>query len=72
MNPLNMGNAADRVRGDRGCGLSEISMAQASQPLPCSRYFEYREECWHIYYGDVHVGTIAIRSGMKIACFTNS
>jgi hypothetical protein len=22
-----------------------------------------REECWHVYYGDVHVGTIAIRSG---------
>jgi hypothetical protein len=23
-----------------------------------------REECWHIYYGDVHVGTIAIRTGV--------
>ena len=22
------------------------------------------EECWHVYYGDVHVGTIAIRSGI--------
>ena len=22
-----------------------------------------RHECWHIYYGDVHVGTIAERSG---------
>jgi hypothetical protein len=22
-----------------------------------------REECWHIYYGDVHAGTIAIRTG---------
>ena len=22
-----------------------------------------REECWHVYYGDVHAGTIAIRSG---------
>src|SRR6266436_1231345 len=21
------------------------------------------EECWHIYYGDVHAGTIAIRTG---------
>ena len=21
------------------------------------------EKCWHIYYGDVHAGTIAIRSG---------
>jgi hypothetical protein len=24
---------------------------------------DHREECWHVYYGDVHVGTIAIRSG---------
>jgi hypothetical protein len=22
------------------------------------------EECWHVYYGDVHAGTIAIRSGV--------
>ena len=25
---------------------------------------EAREECWHIYSGDVHVGTIAIRAGI--------
>ena len=25
---------------------------------------EAREECWHIYYGDVHAGTIAIRTGI--------
>jgi hypothetical protein len=23
----------------------------------------HRQECWHIYYGDVHVGTIAERVG---------
>jgi hypothetical protein len=28
------------------------------------RYPEVREECWHIYYGDVHVGVIAIRTGV--------
>jgi hypothetical protein len=22
-----------------------------------------REECWHVFYGDVHAGTIAIRAG---------
>jgi hypothetical protein len=22
-----------------------------------------REECWHVYYGDVHAGTIALRTG---------
>jgi hypothetical protein len=25
-----------------------------------------REECWHIYYGEVHVGTIAIRTGIPL------
>jgi hypothetical protein len=24
---------------------------------------EAREECWHIYYGDIHAGTLAIRAG---------
>jgi hypothetical protein len=27
------------------------------------RRYPERPDCWHIYYGDVHVGTIAIRSG---------
>jgi hypothetical protein len=28
------------------------------------RDHDRREECWRIYYGDVHVGTIAVRSGI--------
>jgi hypothetical protein len=24
---------------------------------------DHRHDCWHVYYGDVHVGTIAIRTG---------
>jgi hypothetical protein len=24
---------------------------------------DHRHKCWHIYYGDVHVGTIAVRGG---------
>jgi hypothetical protein len=24
----------------------------------------YREECWHIYYGDVRIGTIAVRASI--------
>jgi hypothetical protein len=28
------------------------------------RSLDAREECWHVYYGDVHVGTIAIRAGI--------
>ena len=23
-------------------------------------------DCWHVYYGDVHVGTLAIRSGAPV------
>jgi len=32
-----------------------------SHPSPCER--DAREECWHVYYGDVRVGMIAIRTG---------
>jgi hypothetical protein len=28
------------------------------------RYPDAREECWHVYYGDVHAGAIAIRTGI--------
>ncbi len=27
------------------------------------RSLEAREECWHVYYGDVRVGMIATRTG---------
>jgi hypothetical protein len=27
------------------------------------RRYPERPDCWHVYYGDVHVGTIAIRNG---------
>jgi hypothetical protein len=29
------------------------------------RYLE-RQDCWHVYYGDVHVGTIAIQPGVPV------
>jgi hypothetical protein len=28
------------------------------------RNLDAADQCWHIYFGDVHVGTIAIRAGM--------
>src|SRR6267143_974709 len=31
--------------------------------LTSRRSTDAREECWHVYYGDVLAGTIAIRSG---------
>ena len=27
------------------------------------RYPEARSECWHLYYGDVHAGTLKKRTG---------
>jgi hypothetical protein len=35
----------------------------AMPALTRRRSTDAREECWHVYYGDVHAGTIAIRSG---------
>jgi hypothetical protein len=31
--------------------------------LTCCRSKDAQEECWHVFYGDVRIGTIAIRSG---------
>jgi hypothetical protein len=36
----------------------------AMRTLTRRRDHNRREECWHIYYGDVRVGSIAIRSGV--------
>jgi hypothetical protein len=46
-------NRNDTRLSDRG-GMPELT-SRRSTDAP--------EECWHIYYGDVHAGTIAIRSG---------
>jgi hypothetical protein len=31
------------------------------------RYRDAREECWHIYFGDVHAGTVGLRTGVPHA-----
>jgi hypothetical protein len=33
-------------------------------PQLTRRRYPERPDCWHIYFDDVHVGTIAIRSGI--------
>jgi hypothetical protein len=33
-------------------------------PALTRRRYPERPDCWHVYYGDVHVGTIAIRPGV--------
>ena len=30
------------------------------------RRYPERPDCWHVYVGDVHVGTIAIRTGCPV------
>src|ERR1700722_17944810 len=30
------------------------------------RRYPERPDCWHVYFGDVHVGTIAIRAGVPV------
>jgi hypothetical protein len=33
-------------------------------PALTRRRYTERQDCWHVYYGDVHVGTIAVRAGI--------
>jgi hypothetical protein len=33
-------------------------------PALTRRRYPERHDCWHIYYGDVRVGTIAVRTGI--------
>jgi hypothetical protein len=35
-------------------------------PALTRRRYPKRHECWHVYYGDVHVGTIARRAGAPV------
>jgi hypothetical protein len=37
-------------------------------PALTRRRYPERQDCWHVYYGDVHVGTIAIRVGIPFGC----
>ena len=51
----------DRRTTGFACSLRRASMRHAE--LIRRRSTDAREECWHVYYGDVLAGTIAIRSG---------
>ena len=35
-------------------------------PTLTRRRYPERPDCWHVYYGDVHVGTIAIQPGVPV------
>jgi hypothetical protein len=45
-------------------GLPSLVPPRFNSACPNSPAADAREECWHVYYGDVHVGTIAIRTGI--------
>src|SRR6266480_5555882 len=38
----------------------------AGMPELTRRRYKERPDCWHVFYGDVHVGTIARRTGAPI------
>src|SRR4030088_3456395 len=46
-----------------GCCLAPRPALQCCMPELTRRRYPERPDCWHVYYGDVHVGTIAIRNG---------
>jgi hypothetical protein len=35
-------------------------------PALTRRRYPERQDCWHVYYGDIHVGTIARRAGCPV------
>jgi hypothetical protein len=35
-------------------------------PTLTRRRYPERHDCWQVYYGDVHVGTIAMRAGVPV------
>jgi hypothetical protein len=35
-------------------------------PALTRRRYPERPDCWHVYYGDVHVGTLASRAGVPV------
>ena len=41
-----------------------MTALQWRMPELTRRRYPERKDCWHVYYGDVHVGTIAIRVGI--------
>jgi hypothetical protein len=57
-------NTAGTTHSARAICLPPSIALQCDMPeFTRRRCPEAREECWHVYYGDVQAGTIAIRSG---------
>jgi hypothetical protein len=59
----------DTPRNSTGPEISALrpgSRFNAGMPELTRRRYREIHECWHVYYGDVHVGTIAIRAGAPV------
>jgi hypothetical protein len=54
------------ARGSIAWAQGGASMAAGMPALTRRRSKDAREECWHVYFGDVRVGTIAMRSGNPV------
>ena len=56
-------NTTGTTHSARAICLPPSIALQRMPELTRRRSTEARAECWHIYYGDIHAGTIAIRTG---------
>ena len=50
-----------------GFTIGQIGEIMGAMPELTRRRYRERQDCWHVYYGDVHVGTIARRVGIPHA-----
>jgi hypothetical protein len=50
-------------------GVEPATKLRLNAPMPqlTRRRYPERHDCWHVYYGAVHVGTIAVQSGLPRA-----
>src|ERR1700731_1074377 len=55
---------ADLAPSRSGFTIGQIRGIMGPMPALTRRRYPERQDCWHVYYGDVHVGTIAIRIGV--------
>jgi hypothetical protein len=46
--------------------MSALNSLQCGMPTLTRRRYPERPNCWHVYNGDVHVGTISERAGAPI------
>jgi len=64
--PASGSKGAAEARGD--CLSAVVTLQWRMPELTRRRSPDAPEECWHVYYCDVRVGTIAIRTGMPSRC----